>query len=205
MASNNYIYKMSNAGGMSTITRYTDMLAGNTTWNPWEPAGAYESIASITVPSGGASSVTFSSIPSTYQHLQIRMTSFNTSSIVDMKANFNGDTAANYSIHYLYGTGTAAAASAIANASYASIGITGALFNQGAGVSVVDILDYANTNKFKTTRCLSGLDTNSTTCFITLESGSWRSTSAINSITITPQSGTLNQYSDFALYGIRGN
>jgi hypothetical protein len=179
------------------------IMASAMSANLWQPQGAYDALSTVTVGATAVSSVTFAGIPQGYKHLQIRMTSFNTSSIVDMKANFNGDTAANYSIHYLYGTGTAAAASAIANASYASIGITGALYNQGAGVSVVDILDYADTNKYKTTRCLSGLDTNSTTCFITLESGSWRSTAAINSITITPQSGTITQYSQFTLYGIR--
>lgn len=67
-----YIYKMSNAGGMSTVTRYTDMLAGNSFWNPWSPSTDYDSIATTTVGAGGAASITFSSIPSTYQHLQIR-------------------------------------------------------------------------------------------------------------------------------------
>jgi hypothetical protein len=170
---------------------------------PAPSLNSYESIQTVPVTTS-QSSISFTTIPSTYKHLQIRATYFNSASIVDMKATFNSDTAANYSIHYLYGTGSAVAAAAAANASYALAGVTGAASNQGAGVAIVDILDYADTNKFKTVRTLTGLDTNSTTCFIALESGAWRSTSAITRIDISPSSGTISQYSSFALYGIKG-
>ena len=72
MPSNNYIYKMSNAGGMSTVTRYTDMLAGNAVWNPWEPQGAYDALSTVTVPAGGVATITFAGIPNTYKHRQLR-------------------------------------------------------------------------------------------------------------------------------------
>jgi hypothetical protein len=65
----------------------------------------------------------------------------------------------------------------------------------------MDILDYANTNKFKTTRTLEGYDANGSGN-VSLTSGLWQSTSAINSITITAV-GTFNQYSQFALYGVK--
>jgi hypothetical protein len=77
------------------------------------------------------------------------------------------------------------------------------------GAGIVDILDYANTNKYKTIRSLTGHDHNGVIAgihaIVNLNSGSWRSTSAINSIVIGVVSGTaFNQYSSFALYGIKG-
>jgi hypothetical protein len=72
------------------------------------------------------------------------------------------------------------------------------------GVAVCDILDYTNTNKYKTVRSLSGHDQNGSG-YVTLMSGSWRNTAAITSITILRDSGgaNLTQYSQFALYGIK--
>jgi len=73
------------------------------------------------------------------------------------------------------------------------------------GVVVIDILDYANTNKYKTTRALAGLDINAAGGFIALRSGNWRNTNAITTITLKPESSRIfAQYSQFALYGIKG-
>ena len=72
------------------------------------------------------------------------------------------------------------------------------------GAVVIDILDYANTNKYKTIRSLSGTDYNNTSGAVGLFSGSWRNTNAITTIKITASSANLAQYSQFALYGIKG-
>ena len=209
MASNNYIYKMSNAGGFKSLNRYYDMLAGNTTWNPWEPAGAYESIATTTVGSGGAASVTFSGIPSTYTHLQVRclIRSSVAGSEDSVVMRFNGDSASNYSYHFLFGNGSSANASATTSASFIyPYAVPGATFLSNAfGVQVTDILDYANTTKNKTTRTLAGYDDNSTGGRIALTSGAWYNTSAVTSIAITAGSANIAQFSSISLYGIRGN
>jgi len=68
---------------------------------------------------------------------------------------------------------------------------------------VIDILDYANTNKYKTSRNLAGYDNNSGGR-VSLNSGNWRNTNAITSITLTCRSDNFQQYSQFALYGIKG-
>jgi hypothetical protein len=170
--------------------------------------GDYESIATTTLASS-QSTITFSSIPSTYKHLQIRSIAktdrADTDDYVLMK--LNGDTAANYSWHILRGNGSVALSAGVANASnirleYAASGNSGAS-NIFAG-SVLDILDYSDTNKYKTTRILNGMDLNGSG-WIYFSSGNWRSTSAITSITLTPSFGTnFLQYSTFALYGIKG-
>jgi hypothetical protein len=68
---------------------------------------------------------------------------------------------------------------------------------------VIDILDYANTNKYKTTRLINGRDQNGSG-FIWFNSGLWQNTNAITSLTFTAQNGNYAQYSSFALYGIKG-
>jgi hypothetical protein len=172
----------------------------------------YESISTVTVGAGGSSSITFSSIPSTYSHLQLRwacITNRGTYAIDDIKVTFNSDTGANYSQHNLRGNGSTATAGSGVSQSYIYYDVSaGTSVSNFFGVAITDILDYANTNKYKTTRALTGTDTNGAVAGeygrVALQSGGWRSTSAINSITIVPFTGTqFNQYSSFALYGIK--
>jgi hypothetical protein len=174
---------------------------------------SYESIATVTVGAGGATDVTFSAIPSTYTHLQIRAIGRTTTAGVSDNAvhiRFNSDSGANYSYHGLFGDGSSAFAYAVASNTSGQIsqlptaGRTGSVF---AG-SVTDILDYANTSKNKTVRSLCGNNTNDTNGLVGLISSSWYSTTAINSITlISANAGTFTfaQHSQFALYGIKGS
>ena len=186
--------------------KYNDFLAGNTAYNPIPPTN-YESIATVTLGAGGSSEINFTSIPSTYTHLQIRGIGRTTTSTTDdnVYMQFNGDTATNYAAHYLYGNGSSVFALGVANQStVVACRITGASSTSGMfGTTVVDILDYANTNKFKTTRGLTGHDQNGSG-FIFLLSGLWRNTSAISSIRLYVSPNNIAQYSQFALYGIRG-
>ena len=160
---------------------------------------SYESIATVTVGSGGASDITFTSIPSDYAHLQIRLTSLLSTS-ADVYLQFNADTGNNYQRHTLYGNGSAAGSYSETGNNRISIIFAA---NTGVGGSITDILDYKDTNKFKIVRALGGNDNNSTG-FIALQSGGWRSTSAITSIKLYSGSGTISQYTHAALYGIKG-
>ena len=167
--------------------------------------GNYEAIASYTVPSGGVSSINFAGIPSTYSHLQIRALAKGSSgSDLNVYLQFNGDTGSNYRTHALYGTGSSSASA------YASSQQTLVLAGRIAGGSdtasafgalVLDVLDYANTNKNKVTRDLSGWDGNGSGS-IWLESGLWLNTNAVSSITLTADAN-FAQYSSFTLYGIQ--
>ena len=162
-------------------------------------ASSYESIATTTVGAGGATSVTFSSIPATYKHLQIRFAVTGAASYdnIGMQVGTtSADTGSNYSYHQLNGDGASVAAGAGASTNTTYIGF----FASNSGVGVVDILDYANTNKYKTQRSLLGTDNNGSG-YVMLRTGVWMNTSAIGTIKIT---ATVNQYSSFALYGIKG-
>jgi hypothetical protein len=194
------VYKLSNAGGITTPrTNYSSFLAGN----PRFIQDAYESIATVTVGSGGQSTITFSSIPSTYKHLQLRWFSKNTVSDYGLRAQFNSDTGSNYNFHYLYGNGATIASGASANETYAILGQPSDTTTSVFGVGTVDILDYSATTKFKTTRTLSGYDKNGADSILVFHSSAWRNTAAINSIYLYHSTGNFAQYSSFALYGIK--
>lgn len=171
--------------------------------------GDYESIATVNVGSGGSSSITFSSIPSTYQHLQVRGIARSTRSATSdyIALQLNSDTGSNYAYHGLDGNGSSASAFGLATQTFMDVERASAATatTNVFGVSVIDILDYANTNKYKTMRCLGGSDNNGSGS-ITLTSGLWQNTNAVSTITLKAQGGTSNfaQYSSFALYGIKG-
>jgi hypothetical protein len=167
---------------------------------------SYESIASQAI--SGTNTLTFSSIPSTYKHLQIRYLSIFTVANVQIRMGFNGDygSSSNYTRHYLYGDGSATGASGSANFpfTYAKQDINAASTTY-PWVGIIDIIDYASTTKYKTTRVLCGGDANSAgTGDIQLNSGLWQDTTAINSITLQLSSGNYSSGSTFALYGIKG-
>lgn len=172
------------------------IIASSKSGNLWAPSNSYDSIATTTVGAGGASSITFSSIPSTYKHLQIRLFTKNSSDNGTISMRYNSDSGTNYSVHDLYGNGATASAAGAANQTYTFASLTG---STQAAVSIIDILDYADTNKYKTNRSLIGVDYNGSG-YVWFSSGAWRSTSAITSIVL---SATFNQYTSAALYGIK--
>ncbi len=166
--------------------------------------GDYESIATANG-NGSATSFTFSSIPQTYTHLQLRFISRVASANYAL-ITFNGDSSAsNYTWHQLDGNGSAASAGGAASGTFG-----GAVVNFAAGgasgiysAAIVDLLDYTNTNKYKTTRSLVGVDKNGSGN-IALNSSAWLSTSAITSLSITFNGGfAIATGSQFALYGIK--
>ena len=169
-------------------------------------ATAFESIATVTLTSA-TSTISFTSIPATYTHLQIRAISkdsrSNSNSAFDIR--LNGDSSSNYSVHNLESDGGSVFPGGTANTSSIGIGNSSGGTNANTfGVHIVDILDYTNTNKYKTVKTLGGHDQNGSG-FIGLYSGNWRSTSAVTSITIIPLVANIKEYSQFALYGIKGS
>ena len=127
------------------------LLNGNSAFIP----GSYESIATVSVGSGGTGTISFTSIPQTYTHLQLRYIARNAytggGSYTNSDMYINGDTtASHYTFHRLSGDGATASASAAANAG--SIYVLATNANASANIfasGIVDILDYANTSKNK--------------------------------------------------------
>lgn len=179
---------------------------------PLGPSGAFESIASATG-TGSSTTITFSSIPSTYTSLQIRGISKDavaTAGVSDCFIRFNSDSGNNYAYHNLTGNGTTASAVGVTSqpggAIYSNLPRSGTGLSNIMGVCIVDIHDYASTTRYKTVRSFSGTDTNNlTTQFVAMTSSLWLNTSAITSISIVNADGNnFTTTTQFALYGIKG-
>jgi hypothetical protein len=206
------VYKLSSAGGLATPrTNYSSFLAGNPRFIP----NSYESIATVTVGSGGAASVTFSSIPTTFKHLQIRFIGrtarAETISAVGMQLT-TSNTSPVYE-HALFGDGSSVYSSAL-NAYVSDGGILVRIAGNNAGANVfgagiIDIFDYASTTKNKTVKGLGGIDNNGGGQ-LNLNSRLFTTTSAIDQIKLnaiftggSTGTTTFNEHSQFALYGIK--
>lgn len=189
-------------------TRSGSLLMGNAPFIPTD----FESIATLTA-AGGETSLTFSSIPSTYKHLQLRILAKDTTNNTDdagYSLRFNGISTTVYDFHRIKADGTNVSANGTVNQS--SMSFTYGAVASGAaaasmfGVGIIDIHDYTDTSKNKTVRALVGSNINSagTTTGIALDSGLWRSTAAISSITFLPDLTAFAAGSVFSLYGIKG-
>lgn len=194
---------------MAAISLKYKSKLGNLTAPQNIDLGAMIPLMTTTVGATSVASVTFSNIPQEYEHLQIRTmvkTNEGTTGATNIEMRFNSDTGGNYTRHYLFGNGSSANSGGNGGASYLTTGSAaqGGVANM-FGVSIIDVLDYANTNKNKTMRSLSGVDQNgSGSGFIWGgQSGVWLNTSAINSISLFSASSNISQYSHFALYGIK--
>jgi hypothetical protein len=173
---------------------------------PAAAGGSFESIATANG-TGSANTITFSSIPSTYTHLQIRGIGQNTGAAAASqyaKISFNSDTTtSNYRWHDLEGDGASASSNTDNTLLFLFQRFPRAGFTNIYGAFIIDILDYTNTNKYKTSRALSGFDTNTSQGGIYFQSALWMSTSAISSITFTTGADNWSSGTTFALYGIK--
>jgi hypothetical protein len=164
----------------------------------------YTPIATQTLVSTTAS-VTFSSIPSTYTDLILVTNSANNDGSNSLYFRFNGDTGSNYSANYLYGDG-----STVGFGGGTGSGPFGLMAYYatpstvvGGSNSIFNVMNYSNTTTFKTAFGRA----NAIGSFYPgaeMLVNTWRSTAAINSITILFSAGgvTFSPGSTFTLYGI---
>lgn len=163
---------------------------------------SFESIATVNVGAGGASYVEFTSIPQTFTHLQVRAMT-NAASASWVVLTLNGDTTTNNYAHHRLGSDGASSilGSNIGNSA------TNYVFTSypHTGGSVIDILNYSNSTRNKTVRGLHAHKSDSTTeGEVNFMAHLWMNTNAVTSIKFSLPSTTFNQYTTFALYGIRG-
>jgi hypothetical protein len=161
-------------------------------------------IQTVTVGAGGAASIEFSSIPSTFTDLQLLISSRDTNAAVGypLLLRFNGVTAS-YSDRILYGTGGAVASTSHTNVTF---GIELAQHPGSTSTSntfgnvVAYISNYAgSTNKVVSSDGVS--ENNAATAYPEIVAGLWGSTSAISSIQLFGN-GNFVQNSTASLYGI---
>lgn len=167
-------------------------------WGSLLALSSFESIATAT----GSGNFSFTSIPSTYQHLQLRIHFTTTNTGMPLGIRFNNDSSSLYAYHKLTGSGISVEAGANINDNYIGLFYGNGFVATQPNVAIIDIHDYASTSKNKTVRSFAGNDVNGSGGMIYLESGLWRSTSAINRIDSTFLTGNSNV--SIALYGIKG-
>jgi hypothetical protein len=156
----------------------------------------YDCIASATT-SSTTSSITFSSIPSTYTDLLLVINNANVSATSFIGMRFNGDTGSNYGSTRLYGVGGAASSDAYGSRTSMLVSTAN---TSGSQITICHILNYSNSTTRKTVLSRD----NGTVLRVGLLASSWTSTSAINSIDlIVPDSSGWTANSTFALYGIK--
>jgi hypothetical protein len=174
------------------------VIASSTRQGQATDTGAMFPIFATTVSSAGASSITFSNIPSTYTNLQLRYSLLPSNANTYGIIRFNSDnTASNYRYQYFGGSGTNPALTNSAAQAYSGTYAS----TTAPAIGIIDFHDYKNTNKFKNTRELCGCDANGSGDILMI-ANTWKNTNAITSISISINSGNYAANSIFALYGI---
>ena len=182
------------------------IIASQISGHLWSPGTDFDSIATVTISTTGIQEVVFSSIPQTYRHLQLRVMS--KADVSNTPENYylqmSGDTGYNYTQHEIVGNGSTATAAGTGSGGNPGIGTIPVPSNNEAsifGVTIMDILDYTNTNKYTTARYLNGWDGNGSGQ-IALKSGVWLNTAAVTSLRWWRPTN-IKPNSTFALYGIK--
>jgi hypothetical protein len=164
-------------------------------------ANTFELIYSATVGSGGASDITFSSIPATFTDLVVKISckTNRSGSVDDMLLSFNGTTTG-YSTRRLQGSGSSASSSS--ESSLAGIWYLG---NGDSAFDSVDIYipNYLSSGN-KSVSIDSVTEANATSAYANFSAGVWSNSAAITSLKISSyNSSTITQYSTAYLYGVK--
>jgi hypothetical protein len=167
-------------------------------------ANTYTLISSTTVGAGGASSISFSSIPSTYTDLvlQLSVRSSYSSGQDFTYFSFNGSTA-NFSSKLLDGTGSSALSYNVTDNQLAILNTSNTTSNTFSSYFIY--LPNYTTSTNKLYYADTAYENNATTAYTDLKSGLWSSTATVSSIGLTLLSGNFVQYSTAYLYGIKNS
>jgi hypothetical protein len=168
-------------------------------------ANTYIQIGStVTVGSGGAASIDFTSIPATYTDLVLKLSARATSTTIDVKINFNSTTTG-YSRRNLNGNGSTVSSSSASDAWIGAIDGSNQFTDTFSNTEIY-IPNYASANN-KSYSVDSTAEDNATLAFATLIAGLWSNTAAITSISLSALAGSLTfaEYSTASLYGIKNS
>jgi hypothetical protein len=173
-------------------------------------------IASSTVGAGGAANIAFTSIPSTYTDLCVKISSRSDRNVfnwTNIKVQFNSSTSG-YTYINLIGDGATASSVNNTNDGEGSTGIMVLAQSQATNTAntfgnvELYIPNYASSNN-KSMSADGASETNATAAGMGLTAGLWSNTAAITSITLIPQIGgtafNFLQYSTAYLYGIKNS
>lgn len=159
-------------------------------------------IQTITVGSGGSSSITFSNIPQTHTDLMVlvgvRIDS-TAGTWIDAALQFNGS-GSGYSGRFMYGQGSSVGAGVEGTATYIPVRLqSNSTTANTFGNTSIYIPNYASSNP-KVTSYESIVENAVTISMQMIQVGLWNNTAAITSLTLSTSS--FMQYSSASLYGV---
>jgi len=185
---------------------------GNASASGWKSFGSISNdfeLIQTQVLVSSAAAISFTSIPATYKHLQLRIVARGDQAavITNLAIRYNNDSGANYTQHYVtWGGGAVQSFNNLSLSAYNFGNAPGA--STAAGIynaAIVDILDYASTTKNKTSRALGGDSLGTTSADLNLRSSGWFSTAAINRVDLIAwDSANVVAGSRVSLYGVKG-
>jgi hypothetical protein len=161
---------------------------------------AFTKIATVTVGSGGASSIDFTSIPNTYTDLMVLISgrsALTGSNYMTLTLNGSSST---FSMRGMFGSGTSTGAFTTPS-NYAGENAVSTATSSTFGNTYLYFPNYAgSTNKSYSGDGVG--ETNASAAFQSIFAGQWATTSSVTSVSLTPISTTWLQYSSATLYGI---
>jgi hypothetical protein len=164
-------------------------------------ATTYTLISSVTVGSGGAANMEFTSIAATYTDLVVKITGRSDSSDTSIELSFNNNTS-NRTTRYLFGNGSTAASSNNTNMFITSSIVPSTSTASTFSNAELYIPNYAGSNN-KSSSVDGVSENNATASNMALTANLWSDSAAITSIKLTPAGGgNFVQYSTAYLYGI---
>lgn len=180
------------------------VVSGEPDWSSL-PVAAVTKIAEVTVGAGGTATVSFTSIPGTYKHLEIHyIAQSEASGAQALSMRFNGDTGNNYHWQYVLGNTTAASAATATGQSSMRVGSTagsGAPSGAFSNGSII-IPDYTNTVTQKAFHSHGGRRDTTSAMTSEHDTGWWdTANAAITQIDLFVASGDIAENSRFTLYG----
>jgi len=160
-------------------------------------------ISTVTVGSGGVSSISFTGIPQTYTDLMIYVSTRASAASDSVGLRFNGDSTSNYLYRYLLSNGTTSSVSNGTTTNTLGGRQPESTFTANTfGNGYFYIPNYTSSS-YKPVSIDGVSENNATTSMIMLTASLWINASPISSIIIVPGSGNFVQYSTATLYGIR--
>lgn len=164
----------------------------------------YTAIATVTVGSGGAANIEFTSIPQTYTDLKILISARESGTSANYAAmRINGNTTT-YSYRSIEGNGATVGSYNSSNQSVYGVNNQSNYTASTFGSIEIYIPNYAGSNT-KIWSSDAVTETNATTSYIDMIAASWNNTTAVTSLEILPGSGNFVQYSTAYLYGIKNS
>ena len=166
-------------------------------------ANTFVKIASVTVGSGGAANIDFTSIPSTYTDLVLyhSLRSDNTDDYCGLQFN---SSSSSFSSRSVQGNGSAATSATRSDNLFVGTVVQSTLTSNTFSNGSIYIPNYAG-SAYKSFSYDAVQENNATSALSELFAGLWSNTAAITSVKLVKASGNFVQYSTATLYGIKSS